>query len=138
MERVNFALVRRFVRFGIAPAVLTNNVAGEALNSAAAIKKGGNMGKTQPAHEIKLGKIRATIWANDSEDKGLWFSVSVTRSYKVDTRWKDSTSFSRDDLPIVVKALELAYGWIWRKQLRLQQAEKNATNEVMASVGKTS
>ena len=96
------------------------------------------MGKTQPAHEIKLGRIRATIWANDSEDKGLWFSVSVARSYKVAATWKESTSFNRDDLPIVVKALELAYGWIWRKQLRLQQAEKNATNEVMANVGKAS
>ena len=92
------------------------------------------MGNAKPAHEIKLGRIRATIWANDSED-GLWFSVSVARLYKVDSRWKESTSFSRDDIPIAVKAMELAYSWIWRKQLRLQQAEKNATNEVMANVG---
>ena len=87
------------------------------------------MGQTKPAHEIKLGKIRATIWANDSED-GIWFSVSVARSYKVDSNWKESTSFSRDDLPIAVKALELAYSWIWRKQLRLKQAEKSATSNV--------
>lgn len=85
------------------------------------------MGQTKPAHEIKLGKIRATIWANDSED-GIWFSASVARSYKVDNRWKESTSFSRDDLPIAVKALELAYSWIWRKQLRLKQSEKSTSS----------
>jgi len=39
------------------------------------------MGKKQLAHEIKLGKIQAVIWANETEDRKLWFSVTVSRFY---------------------------------------------------------
>lgn len=94
------------------------------------------MEKKRPAHEIKLGLIRATIWANETEDRDVWFNVSVSRLYETNAKWKESTTFRRDDLPIAVKAMQMAYGWIWRKQVQLNRVPKESSNQASASVGK--
>ena len=91
------------------------------------------MGKKQPAHEIKLGKIRVTIWANETEDHDVWFTAVVSRLYKNGDSWKDTNTLRHDDLPIAMKAIEMAYTWIWRKQVQVQRAERNAASEVLAN-----
>ena len=60
------------------------------------------MGKKQPAHEIKLGKIRVTIWANETEDHDVWFNVGVSRLYKSGDTWKETATLKHDDLPIAM------------------------------------
>ena len=90
------------------------------------------MGKKQPAHEIKLGKVRATIWANESEDHDLWFNATISRVYKNGEGWRETNTLRRDDLPIAMKAIDMAYSWMWRKQVQLQKAERNAANQVLA------
>ncbi len=94
------------------------------------------MGKKQPAHEIKLGKIKVTIWANESEDHDVWFNAVVSRLYKTGNTWKETTTLGHDDLPVAMKAIDMAYTWIWRKQVQLQRAERNAANEVLANAGR--
>jgi len=89
------------------------------------------MGKNKPTHEIRLGRIRAAIWANETEDRQVWFSTTISKSYKNGTEWRDTNTLSRDDLPLAVKALEMAYSWIWDKQLLVQQAERLAASEVL-------
>lgn len=88
------------------------------------------MGKKKPTHEIKLGRIRATIWSNVSDDDELWFNVTISRIYKSGTTWKDSSSFRRDDLPIVMKALDMAHSWIWQAQLKKERADLKGNNQV--------
>jgi len=73
------------------------------------------MGKNKPAHEIKLGCIRATIWDNGVRDGESSYTAQVTRSYKADNGWKETTSLRREDLPVAVKAMDMAYGWMWRR-----------------------
>lgn len=67
----------------------------------------------RPAHEIKIGSIRASIWKNETGHRDTWFNVSITRLYKDGDTWKSSASFGRDDLPLVAKAADMAYAWIW-------------------------
>jgi hypothetical protein len=69
--------------------------------------------KSKPAHEIKLARIRASIWANQGRREDVWYSVSISRIYRDGETWKDTMSFGRDDLPLVSKAAEMAYAWIW-------------------------
>lgn len=66
----------------------------------------------RPVHEVRLGKIKAAIWANDTES-GVRHNVTLTRLYNDNGQWKDSTSFGRDDLPLVAKVADMAHTWIF-------------------------
>lgn len=68
--------------------------------------------KTKPVHEIRLGRIRAAIWENETQN-GTRHNVTVSRLYKDGDDWKDSTSFGRDDLPLVGKVCDRAHSWIF-------------------------
>ena len=65
----------------------------------------------QPVQEIRLGHIRASIWANQT-DEGIRHNITFTRVYKVGHRWQDTGSFGRDDLPIVSQVADRAHKWI--------------------------
>jgi hypothetical protein len=66
----------------------------------------------RPIHEIRMGRIKATIWENETEN-GSRYNVNLTRLYKDGDQWKDSTGFGRDDLPLVAKVADLAHSWIF-------------------------
>lgn len=68
----------------------------------------------RPVHEIRLGRVRAAIWRRTGGQQEAWFTVTISRSYRVDGIWKDTDSFGRDDLPVVAKAADMAYAWIWQ------------------------
>lgn len=72
--------------------------------------------QNKPAHEIRLGKIRVTIWANTTDDRDIWFNATASRLYRDENTWKDSTAFRRDDLPVLSRALDMAYAWIWSRR----------------------
>ena len=70
--------------------------------------------KQKPAHEIRLGRIKATIWENETEN-GTRHNVTVSRIYKDGEEWKQTGSFGRDDLPLVAKVADLAHSWIYEQ-----------------------
>lgn len=72
------------------------------------------MAKQKPAHEIRLGRIKATIWANET-DNGTRHNVSISRLFKDGDEWKQTTSFGRDDLPLVAKVVDMAHLWIYEQ-----------------------
>ncbi len=72
--------------------------------------------KQKPAHEIRLGRIRAAIWANTSDRGEVWFNVTVSRLYKDGDRWQQTTSYRRDDLPLVSRVVNVAHIWIWEQE----------------------
>ena len=72
-----------------------------------------NDAKTKPVHEVRLGRIKAAIWANET-DNGVRHNVTITRRYKDGDEWKTSTSFGREELPLVAKVADLAHTWIYQ------------------------
>lgn len=66
----------------------------------------------KPVHEIRLGRIRASIWRNETQN-GPRHNVTISRLYKEGDSWKDSSSFGRDDLPLVTKVADQAHSWIF-------------------------
>jgi hypothetical protein len=70
--------------------------------------------KNRPVHEIRFGRIRAAIWQNETEN-GTRHNVTISRLYKDGDDWKDSTSFGRDDLPLVAKVCDQAHSWIFEQ-----------------------
>lgn len=78
--------------------------------------------KTRPVHEIRMGRIRAAIWVNET-DNGVRHNVTFSRLYRDEQhdQWKDASSFGRDDLPLISKVADQAFSWIY------EQAAKNRT-----------
>jgi hypothetical protein len=66
----------------------------------------------KPAHEIRLGSIKATIWENETT-AGTRHNVTVCRLYKDGDQWKRTESFGRDDLPLLAKVVDQAHTWIF-------------------------
>ena len=74
------------------------------------VSNGGN----RPAHEVRLGRIKAAIWANSTEN-GVRHNVTFSRLYRDGEDWKDSDSFGRDDLLLLAKVADLAHTWIFEQ-----------------------
>jgi len=72
------------------------------------------MSSKKPVHEIRLGRIRAAIWANDTQN-GTRHNVTSTRLYRDEDQWKDSQSFGRDDLPLPAKVADRVHSWIFEQ-----------------------
>jgi hypothetical protein len=66
----------------------------------------------KPVKEIRLGRIKAAIWENETAN-GSRHNVKVVRLYKDGEEWKDSDTFGRDDLLVVGKVLDMAHTWIF-------------------------
>lgn len=64
-----------------------------------------------PVHHVQLGRIRAAVWKNDTE-QGVRYNTTFSRSYKDGEEWKSTDSFGRDELLIVAEAARLAFLWI--------------------------
>lgn len=72
------------------------------------------MSGKKPVHEIRLGRIKAAIWENDTQN-GTRYNVTFTRLYKDGEQWKDSPSYGRDDLPLLAKVADQVHTWIFEQ-----------------------
>jgi hypothetical protein len=82
---------------------------------------------SKPAHKIRSGVLQVTIWRNSSGEKGPWYSVNASRSYKADDdSWRETDSLGFDDLLPMAKLFDLAHTWILHQQQADQKARKEA------------
>lgn len=70
--------------------------------------------KVKPVHEIRLGRIKAAIWENETQN-GTMHNVTLSRLYKNGNQWRDSSSFGRDDLPLLSKVADMVHTWLFEK-----------------------
>jgi hypothetical protein len=75
----------------------------------------------RPAHQIRCGKIIASIWLNGTKH-GPLYNVTFERIYLHNGKWNYSDNFGRDDLPCLAFVANLAWEWI-----HLQSKEEEAT-----------
>ena len=91
--------------------------------------------KPRPVHEIRMGRVRAAIWVNET-DNGVRHNVTFSRLYRDEQndQWKDSTSFGRGDLPLIAKVADQAFLWIYQQaQARAAQAREQGQDVEAAS-----
>ena len=77
--------------------------------------------KAKPAHKLRDRNLVITIWKNSS-DNGPWYSVTPSRVYKQGDQWKESDSYSDDELLRLAQLVQDAYRWI----RDAEQAERKA------------
>jgi hypothetical protein len=84
--------------------------------------------KAKPVHEVRLGRIKAAIWANQT-DNGTRHNVTFSRLYKPEGGdWQDSSSFGRDDLPLLAKVADRVHSWIFTESQEQNGSHKQEQN----------
>lgn len=72
----------------------------------------------KPAHTLRCGNIKATIWENPSE-KGPFCSTTFSRPFKDQSgTWRNGTSFGLNDLEALLTVAREAKDWIAAHVLR--------------------
>jgi hypothetical protein len=88
--------------------------------------------KQKPVHEIRFGRIKSVIWPAEGQ-YGRFFNITISRIFRDDGTWKESTSFGRDDLPLVAKVADMTHTWIFahgqEQNGSKQQEPSTSTNE---------
>ena len=65
---------------------------------------------TRPVHEERLGRIKAAVFENgDDAPKRVVFS----RLYKEGEQWRSTSSFAREDLPLLAKVADLVHSHLY-------------------------
>jgi hypothetical protein len=83
--------------------------------AATLVKKHENASAQKPIKIIRLRGVSASIFANPVKVDGrevTFHKVSVQRAYKDGDAWKHTSSFGRDDLPVVMTVLRRAWDFI--------------------------
>lgn len=62
----------------------------------------------KPVQTVRIYPVEAAIWKNESE-KGAFYSVTFSRTYKDANGYHSSDSFSGSDLLLLAKVADLAH-----------------------------
>lgn len=79
--------------------------------------------KNKPVRTLRMGALKASIWANESDNR-KYYNVTFTRSYYVESekKWHESDSYGADDLLPLAKLADLAHTQIFK----LREEDKKA------------
>jgi hypothetical protein len=80
----------------------------------------------KPVHEVRLGKIRASVWGNRTNG-ATWYSITLSRLYKdKEGKFQQAESFGPEDLPtLTALAAELQRWYFGQSSNRLEAAEED-------------
>ena len=70
------------------------------------------MANQQPVDEIRIGRVKATIWRNGTDEQPR-HNVTFGRLYKEADQWKTTQSFGRNDLLVLAKVSDQAHSRIF-------------------------
>ena len=61
------------------------------------------MANQKPVDEIRIGRVKATIWRNGTDEQPR-HNVTFGRLYKEADQWKTTQSFGRNDLLVLCES----------------------------------
>ena len=91
------------------------------------------MANQKPVHEIRLGKVKAAIWKNETTS-GTQYSATIVRLFKPEGgEWESTNSFGRDELPLVSKVADMVHTWIYQQSERKDDSHEEPQNTRQSS-----
>jgi len=61
------------------------------------------MSNDKPVHEMRLGRVKAVIWRNES-DMGVRYNIKFARLYRAGDQWASTESFRSRRTDAVIQA----------------------------------
>jgi hypothetical protein len=78
--------------------------------------------KNKPVRTLRMGALKASIWANESDNR-KFYNVTFSRSWRDEKKeWHESDSYGADDLLPLAKLADLAHTQIFK----LREEDKKA------------
>ena len=91
------------------------------------------MANQKPVHEIRLGKVKAAIWKNETTS-GARYSATIVRLFKPEGgEWESTNSFGRDELPLVSKVADMVHTWIYQQSERKDDSQREPQSDRQTS-----
>ena len=90
--------------------------------------------KNRPVHEERLGRIKACVWENPTEN-GTMYNVTFARVYRDDEGWKETQSFGRDDCLILARLADMMSVALIRLECPYSEAMSQIVNTRPAVAG---
>ena len=82
------------------------------------------MANPKPISEVRIGRVKATVWPNETKQGRTRHNVTFSRLYRDGGEWKQTQSFGRNDLLVLAKVVDQAHTRIFELQQEEQpQAE---------------
>ena len=63
----------------------------------------------KPVAKFQYRGVVASVFENEAENGSLFYKVSIARTYRDGEQFKSTSSFSRDDLPLVAQVANEAW-----------------------------
>lgn len=82
--------------------------------------------KNTPAHEIRMGTVKAVVWANELPSGGTAYSTTTSKLYKVEDTWKEANSYSRDELLLLAEVCRAAFAFVVSQQATVSEQRQEA------------
>ena len=86
------------------------------------------MANQKPVDEIRIGRVKAIVWENGTEDQPR-YNVTFSRLYKEDDQWKSTQSFGRNDLLVLAKVADLAHTRLFQLPAEQELPERQVNDE---------
>jgi len=86
----------------------------------------------KPSKVFRIGSIKASIWVQHSESGRPYSLTKLVRTYKDKTtdEWKESNSFSADDLPKLELAVKKAFEFSHTEMLEQEEGKGSFQDRV--------
>lgn len=88
----------------------------------------------EPAYKVRAGAVTAPVWASDitvGGKKRAVLKATVERRFKdANDEWKSSGSFSRNEIPLAVYALQQAFEYMLENPA--ERDDENDAEELIA------
>ena len=63
--------------------------------------------------EVRIGRVKATVWPHETKEGRTRYNVTFSRLYKDGEEWKRTQSFGRNDLLVLAKVADQAHSRIF-------------------------
>ena len=92
----------------------------------------------KPIKTFKVGGVKASIWQNESQNGEAFFTTSIARSYRTENgEWKETSTYSRDDLPKIKLASEKAYEFVMMNGRDINDAKSTFQEKIESERAET-
>ena len=71
------------------------------------------MANPKPVAEVRIGRVKAAIWPNETKEGRRRYNVTFSRLYRDGEEWKRTQSFGRNDLLVLAKVADQAHSRIF-------------------------